>query len=110
MRWPWGHGALGQKGETEIKDYSILWPRIILRLISSGPDSVNGKSERSLLLWSAYQDTKILYKALSLVVGNFSTFNNNTPKKKRFAAYDLLMWFFKIFFSVIYIYCKNYLG
>lgn len=54
VRWPWGHGALGQKGETEIKDYSILWPRIILRLISSGPDSVNGKSERYLLLWSAF--------------------------------------------------------
>lgn len=34
------------------------------------------------LFFQIYQDTKILYKALSLVVGNFSTFNNNTPKKK----------------------------
>lgn len=43
------------------------------------------------LFFQIYQDTKILYKALSLVVGYFSTFNNNTPKKKNFVAYDLLM-------------------
>lgn len=53
---------------------------------------------------------KILYKVFSLVVGYFFIFNNNISKKKKFVAYDLLMWFLKIFFSVIYIYCKNYLG
>lgn len=37
-----------------------------------------------------YQDTKILYKALSLVVGNFLHLIT-IHQKKRFVAYHLLM-------------------
>lgn len=51
----------------EIKDYLILWFWIILRLIFIGLDSVNGKSERFLLLWSVFFLNLLRYENFILV-------------------------------------------